>query len=68
MHHIIVDGWSMGVLFRDLSKLYESYCSGVPESLAPLSIQYPDYAAWQRQWLTEDRLKDQAAYWRKTLA
>ncbi|KAF9308618.1 hypothetical protein BG003_010818, partial [Podila horticola] len=68
MHHIIVDGWSMDVLFRDLSDLYGTYCSGMPESLAPLSIQYPDYAAWQRQWLTEDRLEDQAVYWRKTLA
>ncbi|KAF9305687.1 hypothetical protein BG003_001247, partial [Podila horticola] len=68
MHHIIVDGWSVGVLFRDLSDLYRAYFSGMPESLASLSIQYPDYAAWQRQWLTEDRLKDQAVYWRKTLA
>ncbi|KAI9239023.1 MAG: hypothetical protein BYD32DRAFT_460189 [Podila humilis] len=68
LHHIIVDGWSLGVLFRDLSDLYAAYCSGIPNSLAPLSIQYPDYAAWQRQWLTEDRLEDQAAYWRNTLA
>ncbi|KAG0311011.1 hypothetical protein BG000_006843, partial [Podila horticola] len=48
MHHIITDGWSLGVLLRDLSDFYGSYCSGVPESLAPLSVQYPDYAAWQR--------------------
>ncbi|KAF9368819.1 hypothetical protein CPB97_004219, partial [Podila verticillata] len=68
MHHIIVDGWSLGVLFRDLSELYAVCCTGMPDSLAPLSIQYPDYAAWQRQELTEDRLEDQATYWRKTLA
>ncbi|KAG0197436.1 hypothetical protein BGX28_009065, partial [Mortierella sp. GBA30] len=67
-HHIITDGWSLGVLFREFNELYAAYCAGDPSPLAPLSIQYPDYAAWQRQWLTEDRLKDQATYWRKTLA
>ncbi|KAF9339530.1 hypothetical protein BGX26_009300, partial [Mortierella sp. AD094] len=67
-HHIITDGWSTGVLFHDLNELYAAYYAGQPDPLTPLSIQYPDYAAWQRQWLTEDRLKEQVTYWRETLA
>ncbi|KAF9343284.1 hypothetical protein BGX26_005984, partial [Mortierella sp. AD094] len=66
-HHIITDGWSLGVQFRDLNELYAAFSTGQSDPLAPLAIQYPDYAAWQRQWLTEDRLKDQAIYWRETL-
>ncbi|CAO3566687.1 unnamed protein product [Mortierella alpina] len=68
LHHIITDGWSMGVMFRDLSKLYDAYSSGLPNPLTPLPIRYSDYAAWQRQQLTLDKLDHQAAYWRKTLA
>lgn len=67
-HHIITDGWSTGVLFRDLNELYAAYCSGQPNPLPPLSIQYPDYAAWQRQWLAGDRHKEQVIHWRETLA
>ncbi|KAF9948753.1 hypothetical protein BGZ72_009364, partial [Mortierella alpina] len=67
-HHIITDGWSLGVMFRELNELYASHYAGAPIRLAPLSIQYPDYAAWQKEWLTGDRLKEQAAYWRETLA
>ncbi|KAF9273424.1 hypothetical protein BGZ68_001525, partial [Mortierella alpina] len=68
MHHIITDGWSMGVMIRELNELYEAYATGQPDPLEPPPIQYPDYAAWQRQQLTQARLKDQAAYWRETLA
>ncbi|KAF9922219.1 hypothetical protein BGZ67_010651, partial [Mortierella alpina] len=68
MHHIITDGWSMGVLIRELNESYDAYSSGLPSTLAPLPIQYPDYAVWQRQQLSQDKLKDQAAYWRQTLA
>ncbi|KAF9216449.1 hypothetical protein BGZ59_009649 [Podila verticillata] len=68
IHHIVTDGWSMGVLFRELNELYGAYSSDQSDPLTPLSIQYPDYAAWQRQQLTKDKLKDQAAYWRETLA
>ncbi|KAF9923242.1 hypothetical protein BGZ67_010001, partial [Mortierella alpina] len=68
IHHIVTDGWSMGVLFRELNDLYAAYSSDQSDPLAPLSIQYPDYAAWQRQQLTQDKLKDQAEYWRETLA
>ncbi|KAF9287737.1 hypothetical protein BGZ68_001346 [Mortierella alpina] len=67
-HHIITDGWSLGVMFRELNELYAAHCAGAPNPFVPLSIQYPDYAAWQREWLTGDRLKEQAAYWRETLA
>ncbi|KAG0352352.1 hypothetical protein BGZ54_002839, partial [Gamsiella multidivaricata] len=66
-HHIITDGWSLGVMFGELNELYAAYSAGQPNPLAPLSVQYPDYAAWQRQWLTEDRFNDQATYWRETL-
>ncbi|KFH62971.1 hypothetical protein MVEG_11009 [Podila verticillata NRRL 6337] len=66
-HHIVSDGWSMAVMIRELNELYSSHCRGAADSLPPLPIQYPDYAVWQRQWLTGDRLDDQAEYWRKNL-
>ncbi|QPQ89137.1 amino acid adenylation domain-containing protein (plasmid) [Burkholderia gladioli] len=68
LHHIVSDGWSMGIFFRELSALYTAFCQGLPDPLPPLSIQYPDYAAWQRQWLTGERLHTQAEHWRSTLA
>ncbi|KAF9272600.1 hypothetical protein BGZ68_002271, partial [Mortierella alpina] len=68
MHHIVTDGWSTSVMIRELSVLYDAFSSGLANPLPPLSIQYPDYAAWQRQSLTQDKLEDQAAYWRETLA
>ncbi|KAG0244938.1 hypothetical protein BGW41_005537 [Actinomortierella wolfii] len=68
MHHIVTDGWSMDVLFREMSELYMAYIHSKPDPLVPLSIQYQDYAAWQREWLTQDRFEDQAAFWRKALA
>ncbi|KAF9983985.1 hypothetical protein BGZ75_004431 [Mortierella antarctica] len=67
-HHIITDGWSLGVMFRELNELYAAHCADAPSTLALFSVQYPDYAAWQREWLTGDRLKEQAAYWREALA
>ncbi|KAF9277586.1 hypothetical protein BGZ68_009184, partial [Mortierella alpina] len=66
-HHIVSDGWSMAIMTRELSELYSAHCKGVAHSLPELSVQYPDYTAWQRQWFSGDRLKDQAEYWRKTL-
>ena len=51
-HHIVSDGWSMGILARELGRLYGAFSRGARESVAePLVIQYPDYAAWQREWL-----------------
>src|SRR3569832_1632489 len=49
-HHIVSDGWSMGILARELSALYAAFHQGQPDPLPPLAIQYPDYAAWQRQY------------------
>ncbi|KAG0221422.1 hypothetical protein BGW41_006781, partial [Actinomortierella wolfii] len=68
IHHIIVDGWSLGVLYRELNELYMAYIHSKPDPLVPLYIQYQDYAAWQREWLTQDRLEDQVTFWRDTLA
>ncbi|QPB24417.1 amino acid adenylation domain-containing protein (plasmid) [Rhizobium sp. 007] len=67
-HHIVSDGWSMGVLVRELSQLYRAFEAGEDDPLPPLAIQYPDYAAWQRQWLSGERLQSQAQYWRNALA
>ncbi|WP_369073125.1 condensation domain-containing protein, partial [Burkholderia gladioli] len=62
------DAWSFEVLLGELQALYGAYLDGLPDPLAPLAIQYPDYAAWQRQWLTGERLQAQGEYWRQTLA
>ncbi|XIG27219.1 amino acid adenylation domain-containing protein [Lysobacter enzymogenes] len=67
-HHIVSDGWSNGVLSRELGELYRGYRQGRESSLAPLPIQYPDYAAWQRSWLDDERLQRQTEYWRGALA
>ncbi|WP_369067727.1 condensation domain-containing protein, partial [Burkholderia gladioli] len=67
-HHIVSDAWSFEVLLGELQALYGAYLDGLPDPLAPLAIQYPDYAAWQRQWLTGERLQAQGEYWRQTLA
>ncbi len=63
MHHIITDGWSMGVLTHELSVLYEAFCVGKPSPLPALPIQYADFAHWQRQWLTGEVLETQLNYW-----
>ena len=68
MHHIISDGWSMGVLVREVMALYEAELGGTTAELAPLPIQYADYAHWQREWLTGERLGEQLSYWREQLA
>ncbi|ORX93280.1 amino acid adenylation enzyme/thioester reductase family protein, partial [Basidiobolus meristosporus CBS 931.73] len=67
-HHIVSDGWSMGLLTRELSDLYTAFHNGLPDPLAPLTLQYPDYAAWQRKWLSGDRLQEQSEFWRNALA
>ena len=67
MHHIVSDGWSMGVLVREVAALYEAFSRGRPSPLAELSIQYADFAHWQRSWLTGDVLDRQLAYWRDQL-
>ncbi len=67
MHHIISDGWSMTVLMRELKALYAAYSQGRPSPLEELPIQYADYAAWQREWLSGDVLEQQLSYWREQL-
>ncbi len=67
LHHIASDGWSMGVLFKELSHLYQCYVKGESSSLPELEIQYADYAVWQREWLTGEELDKQVGYWQKQL-
>ncbi len=67
-HHIISDGWSTGILLRELGALYGAFRRGDGDPLPPLTLQYPDYAAWQRRYLTPERLAAQAQYWRETLS
>ncbi len=67
MHHIVSDAWSMGVLIGEVVALYEGYTAGREVALPPLSIQYADFAAWQREWLRGDVLEEQFAYWRQQL-
>jgi amino acid adenylation domain-containing protein/FkbM family methyltransferase len=68
MHHIVSDGWSMGVLIQEVSQLYEAYSSGGESPLAELPVQYADYAMWQREWLRGAVLEKQLGYWRQQLA
>ena len=68
LHHIAADGWSMGILSRELSALYESFTAGRAPELRPLPIQYADYAVRQRQSLTGAVLETQISYWRHRLA
>jgi hypothetical protein len=67
LHHIVSDAWSMGVLIREVSSLYESYSSGLPSTLEDLPVQYADFASWQRQWLRGEVLETQLDYWRRQL-
>ncbi|HZG41362.1 MAG TPA: amino acid adenylation domain-containing protein, partial [Longimicrobium sp.] len=68
MHHIVSDGWSMGVLRRELSALYEAYREGGESPLAEMPVQYADYAAWQREQLEGESLNRQLSYWKERLA
>ena len=68
MHHIISDGWSLGVLYHEISTLYSTYSTGQQSPLADLPIQYSDFACWQTQWLTGDVLEQQLAYWKSQLS
>jgi len=68
MHHIIADGQSFEVVIAELSELYAAMSQGRPSPLAELTVQYVDYAAWQRQWLQGEELETRLDYWRKQLA
>ncbi|OYE01267.1 condensation domain-containing protein, partial [Nostoc sp. 'Peltigera membranacea cyanobiont' 232] len=67
MHHIVSDGWSIGVMVRELVTLYQAFCDGQPSPLAALPIQYVDFAVWQKQWLQGEVLETQISYWLKHL-
>ncbi|HYW07435.1 MAG TPA: amino acid adenylation domain-containing protein, partial [Longimicrobium sp.] len=67
MHHIIGDGWSMGVFFRELAELYGAFLQGTEAALPALTVRYADYAVWQREWLSGEALDAQLDYWRERL-
>ncbi|MEM8722033.1 MAG: aminotransferase class V-fold PLP-dependent enzyme [Cyanobacteria bacterium P01_G01_bin.39] len=66
-HHIVSDGWSVGILVRELVALYQAFSQKKPSPLAELAIQYGDFAVWQRQWLQGEVLQTQLSYWLKQL-
>jgi hypothetical protein len=67
MHHIVSDGWSMGVFVNEVAALYTAFSAGRPSPLAELPIQYADYAQWQREWLSDEVLAEQLSYWKRQL-
>ncbi|NET84984.1 MAG: amino acid adenylation domain-containing protein, partial [Moorea sp. SIO1F2] len=67
MHHIVSDGWSIGILIEELSSLYQAFCAGSPSPLPKLAIQYADFALWQRQWLSQEILERELNYWKEAL-
>jgi len=67
MHHIASDGWSVGVLLRELGSLYQAFSEEKPSPLPELPVQYADFAVWQREWLQGEVLEKQLSYWRKQL-
>jgi amino acid adenylation domain-containing protein len=68
LHHIVSDGWSMGVLVREVAALYTAFCAGLPSPLPELPVQYADFAVWQRGWLAGELLEGELTHWRRTLA
>jgi amino acid adenylation domain-containing protein len=68
IHHIIADGWSMGLFTQELTSLYQAFAKGKPSPLPALPIQYVDFAHWQRRWLSGEVLYTQLKYWRSQLA
>jgi len=67
LHHIVADGWSVHLFFRELTILYDAFAQGRPSPLAELPIQYADFAVWQRERLTAEVIEGQLAYWREQL-
>ena len=68
VHHIVWDGWSWGILLRELATIYCAFCNDLSPELPELSIQYADFAVWQRQWLLREVLESQLAYWKQQLS
>src|SRR5262249_40871703 len=67
MHHVVADGWSLGLLISEVVAGYRALVRGEPPVLTALPVQYADFAVWQRAWLTGDVLEQQLAYWRRRL-
>ncbi|HEY2738874.1 MAG TPA: amino acid adenylation domain-containing protein, partial [Thermoanaerobaculia bacterium] len=68
LHHIVSDGWSMGILVREMTALYAAFSAGTPSPLPDLPVQYADFAAWQRSWLHGEVLEGEISFWRRQLA
>lgn len=68
IHHIVFDGWSMGIFYRELGAFYNARLAGQRPALPELEIQYADFACWQREWLTGPVYEAQLDYWRKQLS
>lgn len=68
LHHIVSDGWSMGILCREMQTLYDAFASGTPAPLPALPVQYADFSVWQREHLEGEALDEQLSYWRTQLA
>ncbi len=68
IHHIVADGWSLGLIAREIETLYQAYTTGAASPLPEVPLQYADFAIWQRQWLAGGVLEAQRAYWRQQLA
>ncbi len=68
LHHVVSDGWTIGVLTRELGALYPAFAEGRPSPLPELPLQYADYAAGQRRWLGEAAMEEHLIYWRRRLA
>jgi len=67
-HHIVSDAWSYGIIFRELSVLYDATLTGSAKTLAPMRLQFADYAAWQRTRMQAAELERRLAFWRERLA
>ncbi|HEV3040683.1 MAG TPA: amino acid adenylation domain-containing protein, partial [Candidatus Angelobacter sp.] len=68
LHHIVCDGWSLGIMLQELNECYLAFSQGAASPLAPLPVQYADFAEWQREWLQGERVEKQTAYWKAQLA
>src|SRR5206468_9600492 len=68
LHHAVTDGWSAGVILRELAVLYEAFLEGRESPLSELPVQYADWAAWQRRWLEGGELERQLTWWARELA
>ena len=67
LHHIICDGWSIGIIMEELQKIYAAFAEGRPSPLPELPIQYGDFVMWQQEFLQRDEIRQQLAFWKKKL-